>query len=106
MRLLPRLPRNATGKLCREELLALLEGAGPARSSAVPEAGGDNEAASRAIFDASLDLWQAADNEIGRSDQAAWQEAAQFMRAMGLIEVDVPMDGLFTNQFVDAAPAP
>ena len=41
LRLLPRLPRNATGKLCREELLALLEGAGPARSSAVPEAGGD-----------------------------------------------------------------
>ncbi len=73
---------------------------------AVPEAGGDNAAASRAIFDASLDLWQAADNEIGRSDQAAWQEAAQFMRAMGLIEVDVPVDALFTNQFVDAAPAP
>ncbi len=73
---------------------------------AVPEAGGDNEAASRAIFDASLDLWRAADADIGRSDPAAWAEAAQFMREMGLIEVDVPTDTLFTNQFVDATPAP
>ncbi|MEI2691390.1 MAG: ABC transporter substrate-binding protein [Anaerolineae bacterium] len=70
---------------------------------AVPEAGGDNEAASRAVFDASLALWQAADDEIGLSDPAAWQKAAQFMRAMGLIEVDVPADAIFTNQFVDAA---
>jgi NitT/TauT family transport system substrate-binding protein len=73
---------------------------------AVPEAGGDNEAANRAIFDASLDLWRAADADIGRSDPAAWAEAAQFMREMGLIEADVPADTLFTNQFVDAAPAP
>jgi NitT/TauT family transport system substrate-binding protein len=71
---------------------------------AVPEAGGANEAANRAIFDASLALWQVADDELGRSDPAAWQEAAQFMREMGLIEVDVPVDALFTNQFVDAAP--
>lgn len=71
--------------------------------AAVPEAGGDNEAANRAVFDASLELWRAADAEIGRSDPAAWAEAARFMRAMGLIEVDVPVDVLFTNQFVDAA---
>lgn len=74
--------------------------------AAVPEAGGDNEAANRAIFDASLELWRAADADLGRSDPAAWAEAAQFMREMGLIEVDVPVDGIFTNQFVDAAPAP
>lgn len=74
--------------------------------AAVPEAGGDNEAANRAIFDASLDLWRAADADIGRSDPAAWAQSAQFMREMGLIEGDVPVDGLFTNQFVDAAPAP
>lgn len=73
---------------------------------AVPEAGGDNEAANRAIFDASLDLWRVDNAAIGRSDPAAWQQAAQFMREMGLIEVDVPVDALFTNQFVDAAPAP
>jgi NitT/TauT family transport system substrate-binding protein len=73
---------------------------------AVPEAGGDNEAANRAIFDASLDLWQIGEAEIGRSDPAAWQEASAFMRQMGLIDADVPVDGIFTNQFVDAAPKP
>jgi NitT/TauT family transport system substrate-binding protein len=73
---------------------------------AVPEAGGDNEAANRAIFDASLDLWRAGEAEIGRSDPTAWQEASTFMRQMGLIDADVPVDGIFTNQFVDAAPKP
>ena len=73
---------------------------------AVPEAGGDNEAANRAIFDASLDLWRAGEDDIGRSDPAAWQEASAFMRQMGLIDVDVPVDGIFTNQFVDAGPTP
>jgi NitT/TauT family transport system substrate-binding protein len=73
---------------------------------AVPEAGGDNEAANRAIFDASLDLWWAGADEIGRSDPAAWQGASAFMRQMGLIDVDVPVDGIFTNQFVDAGPKP
>jgi NitT/TauT family transport system substrate-binding protein len=73
---------------------------------AVPEAGGDNEAANRAIFDASLDLWQTGEAEIGRSDSASWQEASAFMRQMGLIDADVPVDGIFTNLFVDAAPKP
>jgi NitT/TauT family transport system substrate-binding protein len=73
---------------------------------AVPEAGGDNEAANRAIFDASLALWEASDSALGRSDPTAWQEAAEFMRLMALIDADVPADGIFTNQFVDAAPGP
>jgi NitT/TauT family transport system substrate-binding protein len=73
---------------------------------AVPEAGGDNEAANRAIFDASLDLWRAGEDDIGLSDPAAWQEASAFMRQMGLVDADVPVDGIFTNQFVDAAPKP
>jgi NitT/TauT family transport system substrate-binding protein len=73
---------------------------------AVPEAGGDNEAANRAIFDASLALWQADDAELGLSDPAAWQEASDFMSEMGLIVSDVPSEGIFTNQFVDAAPKP
>ncbi len=72
----------------------------------MPEAGGDNEAANRAIFDASLELWQVDDAELGRSDPAAWQEASEFMRQMGLIDSDVPSEGIFTNQFVDAAPKP
>lgn len=72
---------------------------------AVPEAGGENEAANRAIFDASLALWEAGDAELGRSNPAAWQEAAVFMRTMGLIDTEVAAAELFTNRFVDAAPA-
>jgi len=73
---------------------------------AVPEASGDNEPANRAIFDASLELWQVDDAELGRSDPAAWQAASEFMRLMGLIDSDVPSEGIFTNQFVDEAPKP
>jgi NitT/TauT family transport system substrate-binding protein len=70
---------------------------------AVPEAGGDNEAVNRAIFDASLDLWQAPEGGLGRSDAMAWQEASQFMADMGLVSQAVPVDELFTNQFAEAA---
>lgn len=70
---------------------------------AVPEAGGDNTAVNRAIFDASLDLWRASAEELGRSDPDAWQEAAAFMRQMGLVDSEVPVEGIFTNQFVEAS---
>jgi len=40
LRLLPQLPRNETGKLRRDALLALLDEPEPPHSSAVPEAGG------------------------------------------------------------------
>jgi len=67
---------------------------------AVPEAGGDQAAVSRAIFDESLKLWQASDAELGRSDPAAWDVAAKFMKAMGLIQTDVNPSELYTNEFV------
>ncbi len=70
---------------------------------AVPEAGGDNEAINRAIFDASLALWQTPQDSLGRSDPLAWQEAAQFMLDAGLISQPVAPDSLYTNRFVEAA---
>ena len=71
---------------------------------AVPEAGGDNEATSRAIFDASLPLWQASSAQFGRSDPLVWQQAAAFMLEMGLIDRPVATDGIVTNRFAEAAP--
>lgn len=71
---------------------------------AVPEAGGDNEATSRAIFDASLPLWQASSAQFGRSDPLIWQRAAAFMLEMGLIDRPVATDGIVTNRFAEAAP--
>ena len=67
---------------------------------AVPEAGGDQAAVSRAIFDESLKLWQAPDSELGRSDPAAWDAAAKFMKEMGLMQADVNPNELYTNEFV------
>lgn len=71
---------------------------------AVPEAAGDNEATSRAIFDASLPLWTAGDGDLGRSDPLIWQQAAEFMLAMGLIDTPVTTDGIVTDRFVEVAP--
>jgi NitT/TauT family transport system substrate-binding protein len=67
---------------------------------AVPEAGGDQAPVSRAIFDESLKLWQAPAAELGRSDSAAWEAAAKFMKAMGLIQTDVNPNDLYTNDFI------
>lgn len=73
---------------------------------AVPEAGGDNEEINRAIFDASLDLWQAAPGELGRSDPEAWQAASEFMLDMGLIDAQLDPGSLYTNEFVEGAVQP
>ncbi len=66
----------------------------------VPELGGDQAKVSRAIFDESLKLWEASDAELGRSDTAAWDAAAKFMKAMGLIQTDVNPNDLYTNEFI------
>ncbi|MDH7487112.1 MAG: ABC transporter substrate-binding protein [Anaerolineae bacterium] len=67
----------------------------------VPEAGGENEAVSRAIFDEVLHLWRTGEGEqLGASDPQVWAEAARFMREMGLVEKEVPLEELFTNRFI------
>jgi NitT/TauT family transport system substrate-binding protein len=67
----------------------------------VPEAGGENAAANRAIFDAVLAYWTPADGQtMGATDLAAWQSAAEFMQRIGLVDTLVPAEELFTNEFV------
>ena len=67
----------------------------------VPEAGGENEAANRAVFDASLPYWTpAAGQTPGTTNLADWQVAAEFMQRIGLVDTLVPADELFTNEFV------
>ncbi len=70
----------------------------------VPEAGGEQEATSRAIFDASLALWQpVAGRALGHTDPEKWQEAEAFLRAMGLLETHVDVTNIATNDFVKKA---
>lgn len=68
---------------------------------AVPEAGGENEAANRAVFDASLPYWTTQGREQpGATEIIAWQNASDLMERIGLTKGRVPAQEMFTNQFV------
>lgn len=69
----------------------------------VPEAAQQLET-NRAIFDASLALWQpAAGERLGFTDPAIWPATAEMMAEAGLVDTVVATDGIWTNQFVEAA---
>jgi NitT/TauT family transport system substrate-binding protein len=68
----------------------------------VPEAGGENEGANRAVFDASLPYWTPRQGVTpGATAAADWQSAAEFMQRIGLVDTLVPAEELFTNEFVE-----
>ncbi len=70
----------------------------------VPEAGGEQEQVSRAIFDASLPLWTPRQgHKLGHTDPEIWKEAEVFMRKMGLLEKHVDITNIATNDFVKRA---
>lgn len=64
---------------------------------AVPEIGETAEV-QRAVLQAAIELWQT--DEVGVASEAAWQEAAEFMFAAGLIDTEVDAASAFTNRFV------
>ena len=67
----------------------------------VPEAGGENEAANRAVFDASLDFWTPqAGSALGETALADWEAVAEFMQRIGLVDTLVEAEDLFTNEFL------
>lgn len=67
----------------------------------VPEIAGDNEALQKAVLLESIKFWQG--DKLGHSDRAAWEESQRFMRQIGLIDAEVDVETLFTNQFVAEA---
>lgn len=67
----------------------------------VPEAGGDNQTANRAVFDAVLEYWTPlADRAPGATVLEDWQSAAELMQRIGLVDKLVPAEELFTNDFL------
>ena len=64
----------------------------------VPEAGGDNLATTKAVLEASIELWQG--DNLGVSRREDWQESQDSMREMGRIDHKTEVDKLFTNTFV------
>ena len=67
----------------------------------VPEAGGENEAANRAVFDAVIDYWTPqGELSMGETVLADWETAAELMVKIGLVDTLVDAEALFTNEFV------
>ena len=67
----------------------------------VPEAGGDNRATNRAVFDASLPYWTPQPGlQPGATDRADWQAAAELLARIGLVDRVVESDALFSNEYL------
>ena len=64
----------------------------------IPEMSDEDAPTQRAVLETSIELWRS--NAPGLSDPQAWADSAAFMRASGLIETDVEVDKLYTNEFV------
>ncbi len=67
----------------------------------VPEAGGENEAANRLVFDASLPYWQPRpEGAPGATTDAEWQEVAELLLRIGFVDRLVPPQEMYTNEFI------
>jgi NitT/TauT family transport system substrate-binding protein len=72
----------------------------------VPEIDDDSAPLQRAVLEESLKFWQvkedAADSAraLGESDPAAWSTSQTLMKQLGLIDTEVDVSTLFTNDFV------
>jgi NitT/TauT family transport system substrate-binding protein len=67
----------------------------------VPEAGGENRAANRAVFDAVLDFWQPRpDVPLGATTPEEWKNVAELMQRIGLVDTVVDPETLYTNEFI------
>jgi len=64
----------------------------------IPEMSDADAPTQRAVLETSIELWRS--NTPGLSDPAAWADSVAFMRASGLIETDVALDKLYSNEFV------
>ncbi|MDE0182725.1 MAG: ABC transporter substrate-binding protein [Caldilineaceae bacterium] len=69
--------------------------------SFVPEAGGENEAANRLVFDASLAFWQPRpEGAPGATTDAEWQAVAELLLRIGFVDRLVAPEEMYTNRFV------
>lgn len=59
----------------------------------------ENAETQRAVLTLSLDYWRAP--QLGHFEAAAWEQAVQTMQASGLIDSSVPIEPLYTNEFVE-----
>ncbi|MGH2544589.1 MAG: ABC transporter substrate-binding protein [Ardenticatenaceae bacterium] len=67
----------------------------------VPEAGGENAEKEHAVLDATLDFWR--NEQVGVVPHSAWETSQAFMLDAGLIDKSVPLEEVYTDQFVESA---
>lgn len=65
----------------------------------VPEIDDESAPLQRAVLEAALRFWRA--ETLGRSDPAAWQASLEFMREIGLVEGELDVNRLYSNDFVE-----
>ena len=65
---------------------------------AVPEITDDNAAVHRAVLEASMGLWRT--EQPGFSDPEAWQATLDVMLATGIVDADLSVDSLYSNEYL------
>lgn len=68
----------------------------------VPEAGGENAAAQRAVLEATMKLWENPEG-VGHLPRSAWVASQSLLLEAGLLETAVPIDQITTDLFVSQA---
>lgn len=66
----------------------------------VPEIDDESAALQRAVLQEALNFWRA--DDLGRSNPAAWRASQDFMFQTGLIDSEVDVSTMFSNDFVTA----
>jgi NitT/TauT family transport system substrate-binding protein len=61
----------------------------------------ENAEAQRAVLDLTLDYWEPTESPLGTFNHEAWAGAQEQMLDAGLIEGTVPVDSLYTEEFVE-----
>lgn len=64
----------------------------------VPEIDDESAPLQRAVLEESLNFWRV--GTLGRSNPEAWETSYAFMRQIGLIEVDLDVPAMFSNDFI------
>ncbi len=64
----------------------------------IPDMTDEDAPTQRQVLATSIDLWRS--DNLGVSDSQAWADSVNFMRQSGLLDTDVNVDSLYTNQFV------
>jgi NitT/TauT family transport system substrate-binding protein len=58
----------------------------------------ENAGFGMAVLNATIPYWQS--EQLGLSDTVTWEQSQQVMRDAGLLEDTLPVDTLFTNEFL------